>query len=348
MSSKNIFIVGAFGYHNNQLDGQTIKTRNIFQLIQDRYNGIVSFFDTLIIRKNPIKLFNLFYKLICCDILLLIPCRRNLSLFLPVAYFLSKICKYEIIIICIGGWQYEFFTGKNGYKSHLFQMRLCKSVKAHLPEMQLVHDILTNECGFTNSQVFPNFRFFTPIPITENTGTLKLVFMARITEEKGYKQIFEALDILQQKGINVIMDFYGPIFHRDKDNFMKLVYKHKGNVRYCGKVEPENIHIILSQYDIMLLPTQYYTEGFPGSILDAFISGIPVIVTEWKHSHEFITEGESGYIIPFNNGIQTMVEKIIYLNKNRNKLQELKHNAQKESQKYSADIAWNIIKKYLE
>ena len=29
---KNIFIIGAFGYSNNQLDGQTIKTRNVYDL----------------------------------------------------------------------------------------------------------------------------------------------------------------------------------------------------------------------------------------------------------------------------------------------------------------------------
>lgn len=31
---KNILIIGYFGYVTNQLDGQTIKTRNVFDLIK--------------------------------------------------------------------------------------------------------------------------------------------------------------------------------------------------------------------------------------------------------------------------------------------------------------------------
>lgn len=38
----------------------------------------------------------------------------------------------------------------------------------------------------------------------------------------------------------------------------------------------------------MLLPTHYYTEGLPGSVLDAYMSGIPIIVSRWKHASEFV------------------------------------------------------------
>ena len=85
--------------------------------------------------------------------------------------------------------------------------------------------------------------------------------------------------------------------------------------------------VICSQYDVMLLPTHFYTEGLPGSVVDAYISGIPVIVTEWKHSHEFVDDGKSGYIVPFKDGIQQMIDKVLLLENDRELLRQLKTNA---------------------
>ena len=79
-------------------------------------------------------------------------------------------------------------------------------------------------------------------------------------------------------------------------------------IEYRGALQPSEIYTNLSKYDVMLLPTHFYTEGLPGSVVDAYISGIPVIVTEWKHSHEFVDNGKSGYIVPFDNGLKEMVD----------------------------------------
>ncbi|MBQ0102725.1 MAG: glycosyltransferase family 4 protein [Prevotellaceae bacterium] len=344
---KSVFIVGAFGYCNNQLDGQTIKTRNILKLMQVKYQGTVSFFDTLSTRKHPLGIFKLFSGLIHCHTLLLVPCRGNLAYFLPVAYCLSKLFRYEIIVICVGGWQIEYFTGKQGYRAHKLAMQCCKNIKAHLPEMLSVHNELTTHYGFRNSEVFPNFRFFYQAPVTENSGTLRLVYLARIRTEKGYASIFKALDILKAKNIDVSIDFYGQIYDRDKKDFMSLISSHKDNAHYCEAIDPKHINERLRHYDVMLLPTQYYTEGFPGTILDAYISGIPVIVTEWKYSHEFVNDGITGYIVPFENCTEPLAQKIEYINQHRDTLQLMKNNAQEEAKKYSDDAAWAVLSKYL-
>ena len=77
----------------------------------------------------------------------------------------------------------------------------------------------------------------------------------------------------------------------------------------------------------MLLPTHFYTEGLAGSVVDAYISGIPVIATDWKHSHEFIDDEKSGYIVPFKDGLQQMIDKVISLEKDKTLLNQLKRNA---------------------
>src|SRR5690606_1561204 len=94
---------------------------------------------------------------------------------------------------------------------------------------------------------------------------------------------------------HIIVDFYGPISESDERYFQENVEKFD-NVFYKGIVTPKDVYRVLSQYDLLLLPTRYAGEGFPGTILDAYISGVPVIVTDWLFLPEFVEHGTTGYV----------------------------------------------------
>lgn len=169
--------------------------------------------------------------------------------------------------------------------------------------------------------------FFDFEPKYSESKKLKIVFMARVMKQKGIDWIFKlaehiATNKLQEK---YSITFYGPETEEDKEYFEKNVAKYDF-VEYLGSLQPNEIHETLSHYDVMLLPTHFYTEGLPGSIVDAYISGIPVIVTEWKHSHEFVEDGKSGYIVSFKNGLPEMIEKVLLLEKDRDLLRRLQDN----------------------
>jgi len=343
-----ILVLGAFGYSNNQLDGQTIKTRNVYNLLMERYDSKVEKADTQDIKTKPWLLFSLLYQLMTCKTLILLPCLNNLSYIFPVVYILSKVFRYEIISICIGGWQVEYFQGNERFKAHPRQLKFSKKIKAFLPEMAKVDKDLKALFDFKNTEVFPNFRRFTINEIREEPhDELRLVFMARINKTKGYRTIFQVVDRLQASSSKVSMAFYGQVAEEDRTDFEELIEKYSGNVSYKGALKPEDIQQTLSQYDVMLLLTQYYTEGFPGSILDAYIAGLPVIVTEWKHSREFVDDGNTGFIVPFGECVDDVVERINRLVLDRDLLLQMKKNAQKESVKYSEGKAWDVLKKYL-
>jgi glycosyltransferase involved in cell wall biosynthesis len=345
---RKVLVLGAFGYSNNQLDGQTIKTRNVYNLLAERYEGKVEKVDTQDLRTKPWLLFSLQYQLMTCKTLILLPCLNNLSYIFPVVYFLSKVYRYEIISICIGGWQVEYFQGNERFKAHPKQLKYSKRIKAFLPEMAKVDQDLKNLLDFKNTEVFPNFRRFALKDISEEKrDELRLVFMARINKTKGYRTIFKVIDSLQKTSSKVSMTFYGQVAEEDRNDFEGQIEKYKGVVSYKGALKPEVIQQTLSQYDVMLLLTQYYTEGFPGSILDAYIAGIPVIVTEWKHSHEFVDEGNTGFIVPFGECVDEVVDRINKLFLDKQLLVQMKKKAQKESINYSEDKAWEVLQKYL-
>jgi len=344
---RNVLVLGAFGYSNNQLDGQTIKTRSVYNLIKKNYIGETIMFDTLDIKSKPYLYLHLLWKLTNINTLIFIPAENGIAFLLPILFFLSKIFRFSIVCVCVGGWQIEFFLGEYTGKSHIFQMKVCRKIKAFLPEMKSVNEKLINNFGFNNTEVFPNFRDFKILDKTNNSQKLKIVFMARIQKKKGYPAVFKLAEYIEETKINADITFFGQIKEEELDHFKYFLNRYKNTVSYGGELNPADIQKTLSNYDVLLLPTSYYTEGFPGSILDAYISGIPVIVTEWKHSHEFVDDGVTGFIVPFENGQQELNERIDELYSNRTKLSEMKKAAKKKSLEFCSDAAWSVLKKYL-
>lgn len=315
----NILIIGYFGYQTNQLDGQTIKTRDIYQLIKEQYpEDIIEYYDTQLFKKNRRSIFTMFRKVCKTNKLVYLPANNNLKYIFPILFILSKAIRFSINYYVVGGWLSNYIKD---LPIHRWMLRSIKGI--HCETMRLKSDLETLH-GFNNVDIFPNFRFFDYKPQRINSNRLRLVFMARVMLQKGIDWIFYLSDYIMNNGMDdkISITFYGQINEEDSDYFLENVSKYNF-VDYKGALQPDEIYETLSKYDCMLLPTHFYTEGLPGSIVDAYISGIPVIATEWLNAHEFIENGKSGFIIPFENGEDDMIEYVLKLNENRNLLYEM-------------------------
>ena len=332
MKRKKILVFGYFGYVTDQLDGQTVKTRSIYELVKERADADVVYADSQEFRKSPKSIFKFIYNIITCSTLIWLPAHNNLKYLFPLIWYISKIFKVEILYVVVGGWLSTML------KNLPFHRKKLASLKAIFVENRLTIDELKNTYNYTNVRIIPNFRPPTSTPVIRKPdGQLRLVFMARINIMKGIDTI---ADICRSLPNNVSIDFYGPINSPDKNFFYeRLVYKFPF-VKYRGVLSPEEIHPTLQNYDVMLLPTHYYTEGFPGSILDAYRAGIPVIVTNWKHASEFVDDGRSGFIVDFDNPTEEIIDKIILLSSNMDLLQSMKWQSLNESRKYTSDAGW--------
>lgn len=336
MSKKNILILGYFGYQTNQLDGQTVKTRDIKKLME-KYSGKnkLKYFDTQLLQKNKFYYFQLLWLLFWCKHLIYLPGKNNLSKLSRFLELLIKIKKIDIYHIVVGGWLSEFLLENKWLVSLLQKFKFIGVESVNLTEE------LSNNFSLKNVKFFPNFRihdYIPPSPIADKP--LKLVFMARVMREKGVDTLFKLAKIIDDNNFNVAITFYGPIAKEDDDFFQQGIKTFK-SVEYKGVLEPHEINQTLSNYDALILPTRYEGEGFPGSILDAYISGIPVIVSKWKFIPEFVEDGVTGFVV---HNIDDLVEKVIYLESDKEKLIDMKKNAHKKSHLYSSETAWSILK----
>ncbi|CCZ81908.1 glycosyltransferase [Odoribacter laneus CAG:561] len=331
---KRILVLGYFGYRTNQLDGQTVKTRNVYQLLVGN-NEKVDFYDTQEFHYKKFSIFKMFAKVCCCSILIYLPAHNNLRYVFPWLFILSKLFRVKICYFVVGGWLREFLSNK---PLHRWMLKRIDGIFSETCQMK---SELEQQYGMFNMGVFPNFRFFDFSPKQQHDeGKLHLVFMARVNKMKGLDMIFCLGDYLRAVDLDSKIDisFYGPVNDSDKEYFWKNLNKYSF-MRYYGELQPELMYQTLQNYDAMLLPTHYFTEGLPGSIVDAYISGIPVIVTRWKHATEFVDDGETGFIVPFENGQEELNQKVKILFDFPEILNAMKIKAKNRSYDFSAQHA---------
>lgn len=326
---NRILVLGYFGYKTNKLDGQTVKTRDMRRLLEEQIEGYVDFYDTEDLKYHYWTIMHMWWKVARCRTLIYLPAHNNLKFIFPIIFCLSLIFRFNIRYFVVGGWLREFII-----KLPIHRWMLSHITGIYVETCQLKNE-LEEYYHFNNVEIFSNFRFFDFEPIRLASSKLRVVFMARIHKMKGIDWIFHLADYIEQNGLSdkITITFYGPILEEDKEYFESNLH-HYSFTKYRGILEPEGIYEELSQHDVMLLPTHYYTEGLPGTVVDAYISGIPVIVTEWKHSHEFIEDGVTGYIIPFKDGEMDLINNIIALEQNRDLLRTLQDNALRKRKEF--------------
>lgn len=229
-------------------------------------------------------------------------------------------------------------------KHGIYSPEIIGYMKHTIVESNLMVDEL-NQCGVQNVKMLPNFKPIDYYPSVSDKGKgepVRFVFLSRIMPEKGCDYILEAARLLNEEGLQdqFIIDFYGA-----ESSSYKRVFEDKvselPNVHYEGFLnlrEPAG-YDMLASYDMMLFPTYWKGEGFAGIFIDAFISGVPLIASDWMHNRQFLTEGKTALFIPVHNVI-ALCDKMRECILGQYDFQQMAMNCQKEAEKYNVN---NVI-----
>ncbi len=156
----------------------------------------------------------------------------------------------------------------------------------------------------------PNFRWF---PNTRNIHAAftmrrdrvnKLIFLAQLYIGKGLREAVEACRNLPE---NCHLYVFGP--GTPETDFS--IFDDHPRATYCGVLEPEKVPQTLSEHDLLLFPS-YLMEGYPGSILEAFQCGVPVIATNWGSLPEIVEHEENGLLVEPRSSaaIESAIERL--------------------------------------
>ena len=133
----------------------------------------------------------------------------------------------------------------------------------------------------------------------------RFIYLGAIEKTKG---IDEMIAVSKQLTDDYTLHLYGPI----TDMKYKYLSEQEQGL-YHGVLEKKEVLKKLNEYDVLILPTYYEGEGYPGVIIEAYSLGIPVISTHWLAIPEIVEHGKSGLLIEPQSS-NALLEAILHFN----------------------------------
>ncbi|OSB10699.1 glycosyltransferase [Paraclostridium bifermentans] len=171
-----------------------------------------------------------------------------------------------------------------------------------------------------------------------NNRKLKLTYLGPYKEYKGFSLIITAIKELYNEGHrNIILTTYGDTKY---DEFSCE------NININGKYNYNELKSIFTNTDVLVVPS-IWNETFGFIVLEALSYGTPVLLTDCVGSKDLIYKNElyKGEIIKPSK--ESIKERILYFEENRDKLEAFNHNILNDKFEYTLEIhCQNICNEY--
>ena len=344
---KKVLIVGAFDFKTLDTGGQPVKTRELFYGLSERYGeNQVDYLETIGWKKHPLNLL-LGFKRKAKEVenIIMLPAHNGLFVFSKLLLNSKKKNKNKIFYDVVGGWLSE--KTKNNPKL----LKRLKEFDGIWAETSLMKKQL-NEQGLNNVNIVRNFKNLKSADKKEekkeNSKQLKLCTFSRVMQEKGIEDAVEIVKKINEENDNIItLDIYGFIADQYKERFEQLKNDFTPEINYKGVVASTDSVETLSKYDALLFPTKFKTEGLPGTIIDAYAAGIPVISARWNSFEDIVEEGKTGIGYKFGDN-EELKNAIMWAIENKNKLFEMKDNCRLKAKEFSPEVVIDKIVRLIE
>lgn len=303
---KKICIIGCFNFFKFDNGGQPVKSRELYFALKEKI-GIdnISYVESSNWKKSPFKFFfDIVRSAYKNDICIILPAQNGVKILIPLFYVLKCITKTKVVYNVIGAWIPQMIENSKILRLTIKKIDYIFVETNHLRDKLLVF-------GLENVYVVNNFKNFIPTnnKFIKLNSSLNICFFSRILEKKGIEDIIDVVKVLNYKEVKVSLDIYGPIDLNYKKKFHELSLNFPDYIKYKGVVDQKDIIKILEKYDAQIFPTLFRTEGIPGSIIDSYFAGTPIISSKWDSFSDVIDEGKTGYGYIF--GDKKDLERII-------------------------------------
>lgn len=332
---RKVTVIGHFGFGFEYLDGQTIKTKIVTSELERQYGeDQVCKIDThggvKVLLKAPLQIFR---ALKSSENVIILPAHNGLRINAPLLaleriFFKSR----KIHYIVIGGWLPKFIQKRRMLRRSL------ESFNGIYVETNTMRRAL-EEKGFKNIYVMPNCKNLRILDESElvyqKSTPYRLCTFSRVQKEKGIETAIDVISALNNKlgHVAYTLDIYGPIDTNQTQWFEDLRVRMPEYVSYKGSVDSDKSVELLQNYFALLFPTHYYTEGIPGTIIDAYAAGIPVISAKWESFADMVRDGETGIGYEFDDS-DSLETTLLNIASDPQKMLGMKVNCIAAAQKY--------------
>lgn len=132
------------------------------------------------------------------------------------------------------------------------------------------------------------------------TGPLRFCFVAEIRAEKGVATLLDAFQQVRPglvaAGIDASLELVGPVRPDFACAFATLLDRRGAGVTHRGQMAIEDLVPWIARQDVLVLPTIFTNEGYPGVMLEALALGVPLIVSRWRALPEVVVHEHNGLL----------------------------------------------------
>lgn len=333
MKSKKIAIIGHFGGNENILDGQTIKTKILYDELRQATDWQIRKVDTYYKSKKPIMLLiNSIVTLISTRDIIVLLSGNGMKFYFPLLSYFSRF-RTRIYHDVIGGNLDSYVKKYPKFQKYL------NSFEVNWVETENLRKKL-EYCGVNNCEVIPNFKRLNIATIENNeySEPFKFCTFSRVMREKGVEIAIDAVQAINTEAGREVckLDIYGRVDDAYKDDFERIMENVTSSIQYKGMVPYDKSVEAIKGYYALLFPTFWMGEGFPGTIVDAFSAGLPVIATDWNCNGEIVINGVNGILYP-NNNHRDLKDAMKWLIYSKNEYVKMKKKCIITAKKYQSD-----------
>lgn len=335
---KRVAIIGHFGGKEGFLDGQTVKTRTLYDELNKKTNWDIQRVDTYWKSTRPIKLlFQTLFALITRKDVIVLLSGNGMKAFFPFLYWFTRHFQVRVFHDVIGGNLDQYITNNPKFRKYL------NSFVVNWVETNSLSERLKT-CGINNCVVIPNFKRLCILPSekikTSFSEPYKFCTFSRVMKEKGIESAISAIERINRhnKRTVCLLDIYGVIDQGYGERFRKVINDSSQAIKYCGSVPYQKSVETISEYFGLLFPTYWKGEGFPGTIIDAFSAGIPVIASDWAYNSELVVNGINGMVYSMESGenLDRAIMQLIDIPPKE--LKTIRENCIRSAEKYQPDV----------
>ena len=183
----------------------------------------------------------------------------------------------------------------NSYDATLVSSTITKE---KIIALGIKNSLYGNLLGFESEKFDPNLRqdnFFANKYNLEQIGDrVKLIFLGRLTPDKGWDFTLSLLPKLLQKIDKDKIAFLVVGDGETKDQIVNKLAELETHFHLFGRVAPEAIPELLANCDLHVTTSEKETRGL--TVVEAFAAGIPVLAPNAGGVVENIEDGVNGYL----------------------------------------------------
>lgn len=336
MKKYKFGICGAFDFDEKTTGGQSTKTREFYlELVNYIGKKNIMLLESTAYKDNPIRFFCNFIRLLRhCEQVILFPAQNGIRVMAPIICHIKRFASCKIHYNVIGGWLPRILTKNTRLRKQL------KSFDTILVETAVMQRAL-EDMGLTNVHQLQNFKRLERISVRQIRKVrypVEICYFSRILRKKGIEDAIEVINRIntERNPLWCKLDIYGPIVPKYQKSFSTLQKRFPREIRYCGVIPAKESTKVLQNYDLQVFPTRYSTEGIPGSIIDSYFAGVPVVASRWNSFDQVVKEGITGLGFTLGDS-EDFYRQLKVLLRHRHWIMYMKRHCLEESLEYIPD-----------